>query len=178
MAGRTKQAPPSTSPAQPARRRDSTMASWVELGPGRTLTAPNRSRNSASASQCRRRTVSSRSMATCTAGPPKAIVPSLPITATTSPSGRAGRGGVGWAGSGLGMISDRPPEALRSRRRGWCPARCPRTVAEASPGGLEQLDHVAVRVLQQDLRTARPGDDVVAEAAAGVAEPLDLAGQV
>jgi hypothetical protein len=49
-------------------------------------------------------------------------------------------------------------------------------VAGASPGGLEQLDHVAVRVLQQDLGAAGSGDDVVAEPAAGGAEPLDLAG--
>src|SRR5215218_435626 len=181
IAGAMKQAPPSSSPAQPARRRDSTMASWVELGPGSTLTAPNRSRNSASSSQCRRRTVSSRSMATCTAGPPKAIVPSLPITTSTSRSGRGGRRAAArvrsGSGSGVGMISDRQG-CWRSVRRGWCPGRCPGRAARSSPGGLEQLDHVAGGVLQQDLGATGSGDDVVAEPAAGGAQPLDLAGQV
>jgi hypothetical protein len=66
----------------------------------------------------------------------------------------------------------------RSLRRGWCPTRCPGAAAGASPGGLEQLDHVAGGVLQQNLRATRSGDDVVAEPAAGGAEPVDLAGQV
>jgi hypothetical protein len=75
---------------------------------------------------------SSRSMATCTAGPPKAIVPSLPITASTSaewarwpPWGRRGRVGVG-----VGMVSDRRG-CWRLLRRGRCPACCPRTAAES-----------------------------------------------
>src|SRR5215218_10906451 len=124
IAGRMKQAPPSISPAQPARRRLSTMASGVELGPGRTLTAPNRSRK--------------------------------------------------------GMVSNRRGN-WRSVRQRWCPARCPTTAAGASLvrlGGLEQLDHVAGGILQQNLGAARAADDVVAEPAAGGAQPLDLAGQV
>src|SRR6266536_260323 len=185
MAGRMKHAPPTSSPAQPARRRLSTIASCVELGPGSTLTAPNRSRNSASSSQRRRRTVSSRSMATCTAGPPKAIVPSLSITTATSPSRRGGRrvaalasSGSG-SGSGVSMVSDRQG-CWRPVRQGRYPARrrCPRTAAGSSPGGLEQFDGVAGGVLQQDLRAARPGDDVVAELQAGGTEPVDLRGQV
>jgi hypothetical protein len=48
----------------------------------------------------------------------------------------------------------------------------------ASSGGLEQFDHVAGGVLQQDLGATGSGDDVVAEPAAGGAEPVDLAGQV
>ena len=76
----------------------------------------------------------------------------------------------------------RPADArgvqLTRPRRGWYPARCPGAAAGASPGGLEQFDHVAGGVLQQDLGAARSGDDVVAEPAAGGAEPVDLAGQV
>ncbi len=43
-----------------------------------------------------------------------------------------------------------------------------------SPGRLEQLDHAAARILEQDLRAAGSGHDVVAEPPAYGAEPLDL----
>src|SRR5437764_2438631 len=100
MAGAMKAVPPTARPTHPARRLLNTMASWVELGPGSTLTAPNRSRNSSSSIQSRRRTVSSRSIATWTAGPPNATVPNLAITATTSPR-RLGRlGSVTGASAG------------------------------------------------------------------------------
>ena len=39
--------------------------------------------------------------------------------------------------------------------------------------GLEQLDRVAVRVVEEDLLAAGPADDVVAERGAGVAEAVD-----
>jgi hypothetical protein len=110
MAGRDEAGPAEQQPCPAARRPESTMASWVELGPGSTLTAPNRSRNSAYWSQWRRRTVSSRSIATCTTGPPKAIVPSLSITTSTSPSrrddGRAAALAAPGSGVGAGMVSD------------------------------------------------------------------------
>jgi hypothetical protein len=43
---------------------------------------------------------------------------------------------------------------------------------------LEELDHVAGGVLQQDLSAAGTGDDVVAEGQAGLAESGDLGGDV
>src|SRR5207245_9122627 len=45
-------------------------------------------------------------------------------------------------------------------------------------GGLEQLDDVAGGILEQDLRSARPGDDLVAGPQAGLAKPVDLSAQV
>src|SRR5215208_491304 len=41
-------------------------------------------------------------------------------------------------------------------------------------GGLEELDRVAGRILEQNLLAARTGDDVVAERQPGGAEPFDL----
>jgi hypothetical protein len=41
-------------------------------------------------------------------------------------------------------------------------------------GRLKQLDHVAGGILQQALRAARPGNDVVAELETGGAQPLRL----
>ncbi len=43
---------------------------------------------------------------------------------------------------------------------------------------MEQLDDVAGRVLEQDLGAAGAGDDVVAEARAGFAEPSHLGDDV
>jgi hypothetical protein len=43
---------------------------------------------------------------------------------------------------------------------------------------LEQLDHVAGGVFEQDLTAAGAGDDVVAEAHSGLAEPSYLGGDV
>src|SRR5262244_2183967 len=43
---------------------------------------------------------------------------------------------------------------------------------------LEKLDRIARRVLQQDLRAAWSGDDVVAERHPGAAQSSDLARQV
>jgi hypothetical protein len=43
---------------------------------------------------------------------------------------------------------------------------------------LEELDWVAGGIVDQDLLAARPGDDVVAEAQPGGAQPLDFAGEV
>ena len=45
-------------------------------------------------------------------------------------------------------------------------------------GGREQLDQVARRVGEQDLTTARAGDDIAAERESGVAQPGDLGVQV
>src|SRR5262245_12511385 len=60
------------------------MAISVEFGPGIRFVAPRRSINCSSLSQRRRRTTSSRIIAMCAAGPPKAIVPSLRKSQTTS----------------------------------------------------------------------------------------------
>src|SRR5439155_14554649 len=65
--------PKTTSPATPARRRPTCMATSVDVGPGMTLLAPRRSRNSVSLSQPRRSTNSRRIMAMWEAGPPKAV---------------------------------------------------------------------------------------------------------
>src|SRR5262249_61266190 len=56
----------------------------VELGPGIRFVGPRRSTTCSSLSQRRRRTPSSRIMAMCAAGPPKAIVPSLRKSQATS----------------------------------------------------------------------------------------------
>jgi hypothetical protein len=77
MAGRMKLAPAATSPGQPARLYPMWMASSVLFGPGIRLTAPSRSMNSCSLSHLRPSTRSRRIMAMCTAGPPKAVKPSL-----------------------------------------------------------------------------------------------------
>ena len=79
-----KQAPATSSPRQPARRWPRWMASSVEFGPGIRLVAPTRSRNSASSSQPRRRTTSSRIMAMWAAGPPKPTLPRTRKTLATS----------------------------------------------------------------------------------------------
>src|SRR5262245_33743743 len=43
------------------------------------------------------------------------------------------------------------------------------------PSGLKQLDRVARRIVDDDLGTARPGDDLIrAEWHAGSSQPLDL----
>src|SRR5262249_57171552 len=44
----------------------------------------------------------------------------------------------------------------------------------SAAGRLKQLDEIAGGVLQQDLRSARPAHDVVAELDAGGAQPGDL----
>src|SRR5919106_6299770 len=60
------------------------MAISVELGPGIRLVAPTISRNSWSLSHPRRRTTSSRIIAMCAAGPPKAMQPNLKKRPATS----------------------------------------------------------------------------------------------
>jgi hypothetical protein len=50
--------------------------------------------------------------------------------------------------------------------------------APSGAGGLEELDRVARRVLEQDLLAARAADDVVAERQAGGAQLLDVGGDV
>src|SRR5206468_3639775 len=50
--------------------------------------------------------------------------------------------------------------------------------SRASRRGLEQLDRIARRVLEQDLLAAVAEDDVTAEARAGRTEPLDLVRKV
>src|SRR6266581_3594581 len=84
MAGTMKQMPPAMSPGHPARRKPRWIAISVEFGPGIRFVAPRRSTNCSSLSQRRRRTTSSRIMAMCAAGPPKAIVPSLRKSQATS----------------------------------------------------------------------------------------------
>ena len=49
---------------------------------------------------------------------------------------------------------------------------------QSAVGGLEELDYVARRVLEEDLLSAGSGDDVVAEWDAGVPEPVHLGGEV
>src|SRR5882724_6292409 len=84
MAGTMKQMPPAMSPGHPARRKPRWIAISVVAGPGNKFVAPRRSTNCSSLSQRRRRTTSSRIMAMCAAGPPKAIVPSLRKSQATS----------------------------------------------------------------------------------------------
>src|SRR4051812_50140624 len=54
----------------------------------------------------------------------------------------------------------------------------PAAIVRSGAGGLEQLDRVARRVVDQDLLPARPADDVVAERQAGGAQAVDLGGDV
>src|SRR6266704_2241047 len=84
MAGTMKQMPPAMSPGHPARRKPRWIAISVEVVPGIRFVAPSRSTNCSALSQRRRRTTSSRLMAMCAAGPPKAIVPSLRKSQATS----------------------------------------------------------------------------------------------
>lgn len=79
-----KHTPAAISPRQPARRKPTWIAISVEFGPGIRLVAPTKSRNSWSVSHLRRFTVSSCSMATWAAGPPKAVIPNLRNRAATS----------------------------------------------------------------------------------------------
>jgi hypothetical protein len=51
-------------------------------------------------------------------------------------------------------------------------------LVQSAAGGLKQLDEIAGRILQQDLRSARPRHDVIAELDAGGAQPRDLAREV
>src|SRR5262249_46964472 len=44
--------------------------------------------------------------------------------------------------------------------------------------GLEQFDRIAGGVVENDLRAARTGDDVVAELESGVTEALDFSGEI
>ena len=53
-----------------------------------------------------------------------------------------------------------------------------RARGRSGAGGLEQLDDVAGGVFEQDLAAAGAGDDVVAEAHSGLAEPSYLGGDV
>ncbi len=65
--------------------------------------------------------------------------------------------------------STRPSRRLQRRRHST-----PRILGCSATGGLEELDDVAGRVLEQDLLAAGSFHDVVAERRAGVAEPSDL----
>src|SRR6266511_4438687 len=65
------------------------MAISVEFGPGIRFVPPTRSRNSCSLTHPRRRTTSSRIMAICAAGPPKAMHPNFKNTPATSLSADA-----------------------------------------------------------------------------------------
>src|SRR3954463_909190 len=49
---------------------------------------------------------------------------------------------------------------------------------DSGAGGLEELDRVAGRVLEQDLPAAWPADDVVAERQGGGPQPVDLGADV
>jgi hypothetical protein len=69
--------PATSSPAHPRRTRPIWIAISVEFGPGIKLVAPRKSRNSARVNHPRRVTASSSINAMCTAGPPKAVAPSL-----------------------------------------------------------------------------------------------------
>jgi len=44
--------------------------------------------------------------------------------------------------------------------------------------GLEQLDRIAERIVENDLRATRPGNDVVPELESGATEALDFRGQI
>ena len=63
------------SPIQPARANPSAIATWVELGPGRRLQAPTRSRKCSRLIQARCSTASRSISAICAAGPPNAVSP-------------------------------------------------------------------------------------------------------
>jgi hypothetical protein len=45
---------------------------------------------------------------------------------------------------------------------------------QSAAGRLKQLDEIAGGILQQNLRSARPGDDIIAELHAGGTQPRDL----
>src|SRR5215831_6624256 len=76
----------------------------------------------------------------------------------------------------IAMWAAGPPKAVTPRRRNSrasSPTRLlPPLTSHAS--GLEQLDEVAGRVLDQDLLAARAGHDVVAERHAGGLQAVDL----
>src|SRR5262245_46659829 len=125
------------------------MASSVLLGPGIRLVAPMRSTKRSLLTQPRRRTTSSCIIAMWAAGPPKAVTPrrrNSPASSRTRPG----------CPSGGGLRSSPGPGA------GSPPASGPVPVTSHA-GGLEQLDEVAGRVLDEDLLAARAGHDVVAE---------------
>ena len=85
-AGRMNEIPATRRPAPPARSKPMYNAISVELGPGRRLTAPSKSRNFSRESHPRRRTSSSSIKAMWPAGPPKEITPRRRNTAVSSPS--------------------------------------------------------------------------------------------
>ena len=104
---RRRRADPASRRAGSRRGSPSRSSSARESGSWRR---PDRG-NSASLSHWRRVTTSSRSMAMCAAGPPKAVTPSLSATCATSatPSGRDARGVTGVGGRVLAA-----PETLSS----------------------------------------------------------------
>jgi hypothetical protein len=75
---------------------------------------------------------------------------------------------------------ERAPAERRARnaRQGTCHNAHTDTAATAKPhlwaAGLEQLDHVAGWILEQDLLPAGPGHDVVAERGARIAQVCDV----
>src|SRR5579863_4884852 len=85
-----KQAPAMASPTQPARANPSAIATWVELGPGRRLHAPTRSRKCSRLIQARCSTASRSIRAMCAAGPPNAVSPRRMKKRNNSPSLPAG----------------------------------------------------------------------------------------
>src|SRR5712691_11416021 len=64
----------------------------------------------------------------------------------------------------------RPPAGRTGRRRGGARREC--------SGGLEQLDRIAGRIVDEDLPSAPPGHDLAAEPAAGALQPRDGGRQV
>ncbi len=100
-AGRMKQAPAARRPGVPARSLPTWIAISVEFGPGIRFTADIRSTNSSRDIQPRRRTTSSSIIATCAAGPPNDVRPSLrksDATSRTFPGGAFMRRIIGAAG--------------------------------------------------------------------------------
>src|ERR687892_1382768 len=157
VAGTMKQTPATSRPRPCARSQPRWMASSVLLGPRLRLVAPTRSTNRSSVTHRRRRTTWSWIIAMRAAGPPNAVPPSRRHGRVTSQPPAAG------------LFPGRPPGGVRAR---------PGYGAGSGAGGLEELDHIAGGVLQQDLTAAGTADDVVAEAQAGLAESGDLGGDV
>ncbi len=100
--GRTNAAPPTSAPAAPRVFQAVKIASCVDAGPGRRLTAARPSSNCPADIHRRRSTTSSRRSAMCAGGPPKPTTPIRPHARAIAPS-------VG--------------TTRASRRGGWRPAR-------------------------------------------------------
>ena len=141
-AGRMNASPATTRPARPARRRPTSIASSVEFGPGMRLVTPTRSTSCCVGHPARRSTTSRRIRATCAAGPPKPMMPSVPKTTTSS----ASRGRLTHGGS----VASRLPMPPRPSR----PARVASAVSWADGDVLEELVEQLVLVAGLDGRAA------------------------